>query len=435
MKSRCLLLLLLVLTALVLCFCACDSTPAEAETTDHGTADGTTAAPTETPTEESTEAITPEATEPPSETETDPPAAEKPYTLTATEGENGLDFIIDFPAGKDLVILQLADIQLQTLKGTRSAERRSQLSGAYFTGFPAGKRNDHEFRAWRYVEEAIEKVKPDLIVLTGDNVFGETDDSGKDWLEFVARMDSYGIPWCPVFGNHDNESGKGVLWQISQLEQSEYCIFKQGTVSGNSNYNLLIRQGGEAKYLLYMMDSNGCKTRSDVAGAGLMPDNPDIDLIVQDAGFCDDQLEWMKASGNSVRSAYGEVPSLIFFHIPDYSAWKCVKNAYGEEMDQFPFYPDHEGDAGFALESLGGYDNGPFWSYAKEIGCIGMFVGHRHKVATSINCEGIRVTYGLKTGTYDYHDPSMLGSTKITLSETAEEMGVEYVPTELSYNK
>ena len=224
-----------------------------------------------------------------------------------------MDFIIDFPAGQDLVILQLADIQLQTLKGARSTERRSQLSGAYFSGFPAGKRNDHEFRAWRYVEEAIDKVQPDLILLTGDNVFGETDDSGKDWLEFVTRMDSYGIPWCPVFGNHDNESGKGVLWQISQLEQSEYCIFKQGSVSGNSNYNLLIRQGGEAKYLLYMMDSNGCKTRSDVAGAGLMPDNPDIDLIVQDAGFCDDQLEWMKASGNSVRRAYGEVPSLIFF--------------------------------------------------------------------------------------------------------------------------
>ena len=191
MKSRCPFLLLLVLTALVLCFCACDSTPAEAETTDHGTADGTT----ETPTEESTEAITPEATEAHTEAEADPPAAEKPYTLTATEGENGLDFIIDFPAGKDLVILQLADIQLQTLKGARSTERRSQLSGAYFSGFPASKRNDHEFRAWRYVEEAIDKVQPDLILLTGDNVFGETDDSGKDWLEFVTAHRNGSSPY------------------------------------------------------------------------------------------------------------------------------------------------------------------------------------------------------------------------------------------------
>ena len=427
MKTR--YLILCALFALILCFCACDTAPSETEPIS----DATTATPTVEDTAKGTEAPTAEATEPPTESEATPPAPERNYTVTSTDGENGLDFIIDFPAGKDLVILQLADIQLQTLKGARSTERRSQLSGAYFTGFPASKRNDHEFRAWRYVEEAIERVQPDLIVLTGDNVFGETDDSGKDWLEFVARMDSYGIPWCPVFGNHDNESGKGVLWQIEQLEQSEYCIFKQGSVSGNSNYNLLIRQGGEAKYLLYMMDSNGCKVRTDVTGAGLMPDNPDINLIVQDAGFCDDQLEWMKAGGTAVRKACGEVPSLIFFHIPDYSAWKCVKNAYGEEMDQFPFYPDHEGDGGFALESLGGYDNGPFWGYAKEIGCIGMFVGHRHKVATSINCEGIRVTYGLKTGTYDYHDESMLGSVRITLDEKTGAMGVEYIFSELSY--
>lgn len=427
MKSRrpILLVLTLALSALVLCFCACDGSAPPEETADH-----TTAEVTDKPTDTAAE-----ATEAPTEAEaeSEPPAPDKTYVLTDNQGENGLDFIIDFPAGKDLVILQLADIQLQTLKGARTPERRSQLSGAYFTGFPASKRNDHEYRAWRYVDEAIAKVKPDLILLTGDNVFGETDDSGEDWLEFVARMDGYGIPWCPVFGNHDNESAMGVRWQIEQLEQSEYCIFKQGSVSGNSNYNLLIRQGGEARYLLYMMDSNGCKVRTDVAGAGLMPDNPDIDRIVQDAGFCDDQLIWMRDSGNAVRRAYGEVPSLIFFHIPDYSAWKCVRNVYGDEMDTFPFYPDREGDTGFALESLGGYDNGPFRDYAQEIGCIGMFVGHRHKVATSIDCEGIRVTYGLKTGTYDYHDESMLGSTKITLDETEGKMAVEYVPTELEY--
>ena len=204
-------------------------------------------------------------------------------------------------------------------------------------------------------------------------------------------------------------------------------------MSGNSNYNLLIRQGGEAKYLFYMLDSNGCKLRPDNEGAGMMPDNPDIDLIVQDAGFCDDQLEWMRDSGLSVRKEYGEVPSLIFFHIPDYSAWKQVKNLYGDAMERFPFYPDREGDLGFALESLGGYDNGPFWGYAKELDCIGMFVGHRHKVATSILCDGIRVTYGLKTGTYDYHDETMLGSVRITLTEDTGEMGVEYVHSELPY--
>ena len=102
-----------------------------------------------------------------------------------------------------------------------------------------------------------------------------------------------------------------------------------------------------------------------------------------------------------------------------------MKSLYGDAMERFPFYPDREGDLGFALESLGGY--------AKELDCIGMFVGHRHKVATSILCDGIRVTYGLKTGTYDYHDETMLGSVRITLTEDTGEMGVEYVHSELPY--
>lgn len=428
-------LLSLLLMCFSLLFCACDGGQAPADTVETAetaeTAD--TTAPnggeaTETPTETDPEAVTPPAT---TEAETEAPAPA--YTVTDMGGESGLDFVIDFPAGKDLTILQLADTQMQSLKGARTPARRSQLSSSYFVPFPTGKRNDHDFRVWRYVDEAVERVQPDLIVLTGDNVFGETDDSGAMWLEFIEKMDSYGIPWCTVFGNHDNESGKGVRWQVEQLMKSEYCIFKQGSVSGNSNYNLLIRQGGEAKYLFYMLDSNGCKLRPDNEGAGMMPDNPDIDLIVQDAGFCDDQLEWMRDSGLSVRKEYGEVPSLIFFHIPDYSAWKQVKNLYGDAMERFPFYPDREGDLGFALESLGGYDNGPFWGYAKELDCIGMFVGHRHKVATSILCDGIRVTYGLKTGTYDYHDETILGSVRITLTEDTGEMGVEYVHSELPY--
>ena len=432
MKFSLALLLCLLSLCLVSCLCACDRTPAgtEPSTTapDPQTTDGVTEAPTEGDTAgETTAADTDETvSETEAETETEPPA----YVLTNNEGKDGLDFVIDFPAGENLVILQITDTQMQGVKGARNATRRTQISNAFFS---SGQGRNHNQRVWRYTDEAVERVKPDLMVLTGDNIYGELDDSGEMWLELIEKMDSYGIPWCVVFGNHDNESGKGVRWQVEQLMKSEYCIFKQGSVSGNSNYNLLIRQGGEAKHLLYMLDSNGCKVKPSNPGEGMMPDNPDIDLIVQDGGFRNDQIGWMRDSGRSIRKAYGEVPSLLFFHIPDYTAWKLTKKIYGDRMDSFPFTPDREGDLGTSLETLGGYDNGRFWEYAKELDCIGMFVGHQHKVATSILCDGIRVTYGLKTGTYDYHDPSLLGSTKITLDKETGEMTVEYVHTELPY--
>ena len=38
-------------------------------------------------------------------------------------------------------------------------------------------------------------------------------------------MDSFEIPWSPVFGNHDNESKMGVEWQCDQLEKANFAYF------------------------------------------------------------------------------------------------------------------------------------------------------------------------------------------------------------------
>ena len=353
------------------------------------------------------------------------------YRVTAREDEEELDFILDLPAGKDPVILQITDTQIQTMAGVRNETRRIQVGNAFFSSLP----DDFEFRVWRYVDEAVEKARPDLIVLTGDNIYGELDDSGELWRSLIEKMDSYGIPWCAVFGNHDNESGKGVLWQVEQLLGIKNGIFRRGDVSGNSNYNLLIRQGGEAKYLLYMLDSNGCTTKPHNPGEGMMPDNVDIDQIQQTAGFRNDQIAWMTQSAKSIRQDYGEVSVLLFYHIPVSDIPRLVQKAYPGAASAVPFSPDRAGDFGTAKEPITGAAAGRFWNSAQSIGCTGMFVGHQHEVATSIVCDGIRVTYGLKTGTYDYHDEELLGSTKITLSENGGTFAVEYLYSELPYRR
>ena len=362
-------------------------------------------------------------------TETTAPDEDYVYQVTDRAGEDGLDFIIDFPAGKDITILQITDTQMQTMAGVRNENRHIQVGNAFFSVLP----DDFEFRVWRYMDEAVAKSSPDLIVLTGDNIYGELDDSGQMWLSLIQKMDSYGIPWCVVFGNHDNESGKGVQWQVEQLLSSQYCIFRQGDVAGNSNYNLLIRQGGEAKYLLYMLDSNGCQTRPGNPGEGMMPDNVDIDKIDPAAGFRRNQISWLTNSSEDVQDVYGQVPVLMFFHIPPIEAVQYTNNTYGAATSHFPFVPTLEGDLGMSREVYGGASSTRFWKTAQDMGCVGMFVGHQHEIATSIMCDGIRVTYGLKTSTYDYHAEDMLGSTKITIFQDSNEFAVTYLPTELTY--
>ena len=87
-----------------------------------------------------------------------------------------------------------------------------------------------------------------------------------------------------------------------------------------------------------------------------------------------------------------------------------------------------------AAESIGGFDTGgQLMETAKEVNCTGIFAGHQHKVATSTFYNGIRLTYGLKTGTGDYHDRGMLGTTKITIREADNSFDVEHIFSEIEY--
>jgi len=347
-------------------------------------------------------------------------------TVTNNYGENGIDFIIEFPVGKDIKILQFADLQIQSLEWPRNLSRLSQLYGAFF----ADGVTSHQERVWKYCDEAVQKSSPDLIVLTGDNIYGECDDEGVLWDMLCTKMDSYNVPWLCVFGNHDNESAKGVLWQIARLKQSKNCVFSRGNVTGNSNYSVAIKQGGKYRYMFYMLDTNGCQVKAHNPGEALMPDNVDIEHITQGGGIYNDQVIWLANSDEMSEKITGEVPVLMFYHIPPSESTLTSKIIDG--VSQGAYFDDGE-NFGIYKEAHGGFANYSFYSTAQEMGCTGMFVGHQHKVATSAVISGIRLTYGLKTGTYDYHDRQMLGATQIKIDERDNSFKVEYLFSSLTY--
>jgi len=352
--------------------------------------------------------------------------------VTEQDVEVGYDFIIDIPAGRDIRILQLSDLQTMEMDGVRNENRYHQIGNAFF----GDNVQDQYTQTWRYVDEAVAKSNPDLIVLAGDTIYGQTDDDGSQWLEVCEKMDAYEIPWLVIFGNHDNESAMGVLWQIAQVRSSKYGILKQGDVTGNSNYSVGLRQDGVFKYTLYMMDTNGCHTYPNNPGEGMMEDNPDIALITQQAGIYSDQRAWINKTGKYIAEQYGDVPALVFMHIPIAEAATAARRQYKETYQSYPFTPDLAGDAGVSYEAFGGIDTGgAFWELAKTRGVMGMFFAHQHNIATSIVYDDIRLSYGLKTSTHDYHMPELLGSLAITLGEHDGALSVQYNYTELPYQE
>lgn len=168
----------------------------------------------------------------------------------------------------------------------------------------------------------------------------------------------------------------------------------------------------------------------------MMEDNPDIALITQQAGIYSDQRAWINKTGKYIAEQYGDVPALVFMHIPIAEAATAARRQYKETYQSYPFTPDLAGDAGVSYEAFGGIDTGgAFWELAKTRGVMGMFFAHQHNIATSIVYDDIRLSYGLKTSTHDYHMPELLGSLAITLGEHDGALSVQYNYTELPYQE
>ena len=215
-------------------------------------------------------------------------------------------------------------------------------------------------------------------------------------------MDSFQIPWSPVFGNHDNESKKGVDWQCQQFENSPYCLFEQKELSGNGNYSVGIAQGGELIRVFYMMDTNACGNASEESKAN-------GHTLPNFAGFKPDQIAW-----------YTEEIELLKQYAPDVKisfAYHIQQAVFGEAYAKYGFNQNEkmqninldtmEGVADTDFGYIGRQMKGPWdtsktvYNAMKNMGVDSIFVGHEHCNNVSVVYDGIRFTYGLKSSEYD----------------------------------
>lgn len=327
-------------------------------------------------------------------------------------------FVLQKEPGKDFKILNLTDIQYNDL-------------------LDIGQR--------KYTEETIrtliEQEQPDLITMTGDQVWAAFQkQSQKDLIQF---MDSFGIPWAPVFGNHDGEGNADKNWLADRYLESEYCLFKKGpnNIGGVGNYVINIMEGDKIVQSLIMMDAGASRSYDGMPEERQMIadalDNDTQEYILNDDGtrkqeafgtgyefISESQVAWYKWAVEGAKKVNGgEMPeSIAFFHIalPEfylaYLQWKdsgyAPEMGFGEKREQV-CCPKVNSGMFAAIQELGSTKN--------------VIVGHDHVNSYSVMYEGIRLTYALKTGDRCYADDDLNGGTVLTITDNGVQTEHKYV--------
>ena len=90
-----------------------------------------------------------------------------------------VDFTVEVDDERDFVVLQLSDPQIVD----SSQQRTSSRLGSVLTEYWAPEKMDD--RCFNYLRYTIEQSNPDLIIITGDIVYGEFDDKGTSVQKFI----------------------------------------------------------------------------------------------------------------------------------------------------------------------------------------------------------------------------------------------------------
>ena len=322
-----------------------------------------------------------------------------PVTLTKTDKVDPtrfLDFTVPVETGREPVILQLTDTQIIDASQQRSADRLGSTLSTYYA------KDLMDERCFDYIRETVENTNPDLILITGDLVYGEFDDAGTSLLALIDVMESLKTPWAPVFGNHDNESTLGADWQCQQLENAEYCLFEQKTLTGNGNYSIGITQGGVLKRVIFMLDSNGCGGMSAASKAN--------GHSTTNVGFGTDQIAWYTDTAQKINRLQPDMKYTFAYHVQQ-EIFRNAISQYGTVNSNTINAPINidtaankkDTDFGYMGRDLKSSWDKDFSVYngMKALGADSLLVGHEHCNSASVMYDGIRFQYGQKTSCYD----------------------------------
>ncbi len=251
----------------------------------------------------------------------------------------------------------------------------------------------------RLVSSLLKETKPDLIVLTGDQIKGygfyfllgnNRTNAAKTLTNLLSPIEKSSIPFTAVFGNHDDfgTADKAFQWELYKL----YPNFagKSYTFDAIPVYS---ENGDEVKFCIYTFDSH----KKD-------KDGKYIPILPEQVKLYKNERDRLKDENG------GYVPALAFQHIPPAEIYDCFESSVkkfsgalqgaGEHKNYYrlPCYAENE--RSFMGENAASPDERSTQLDAfKEKGdVLGLFFGHDHNNSFIVKHENIDLGYTQSCG-------------------------------------
>lgn len=217
------------------------------------------------------------------------------------------------------------------------------------------------------ITSVLEAENPDLVVFTGDVIFGKPAREGLDAvLSVVNRFD---VPFVVTQGNHDDEQN------MSREEIYTYIKkFRNNIPTSSGDATIEISDGTKTAAALYIFDSN---TYAQIKGIGTY------------GWITLDQINAYAAESKRLTEANGgtPLPALAFFHIP-LPEYKEASMTDGAHL------------IGTRREKVCSpvLNSGLFTAMRTAGDVMGVFVGHDHNNDYAVYWQGILLCYGRYSG-------------------------------------
>ncbi len=229
--------------------------------------------------------------------------------------------------------------------------------------------------AYACMNAVLDAEKPDLVVYTGDLVYGKP--AAEALQRCLKPVVDRKIPFAVTWGNHDDEQDlnrQALFDEIKDLPGN--CTARTEGLTGVTNYILPLKSsaGNTTSFLLYVFDSNAYTQLPNAKGyAGIQPD----------------QVQWYIEKSKAYSKANGGTPypAMAFFHIP------------------FPEYNEAAQNENTSLTGTrkeracsSSLNYGLFASMLQCGDVMATFVGHDHINDYAANWKNILLCYGRFTG-------------------------------------